>query len=275
MSERRDYPPGVPCWVDTLQPDPEAAMRFYGELFGWEFEGPGQMPGDPPGLYYVATLRGKEVAGIGSLPPGDESSRVVWNTNIAVDSAEEAASRVDGAGGEILLGPINASPAGRLVPVLDPTGAVFCFWEAQARRGAQLVNEPSAWAMSALQTSDPDGAVEFYRRVFGWHPEPFGREGAQVTLWRLPGYLGGESQQPVPRDVVAVMTPLGNGSGHPSQWSVDFWIDDADRAAAKTTELGGRVLLPPHDIPGFRQAVLADPSGAPFSVSQLRLGTGQ
>ncbi len=34
MSERNDYPAGVPCWVDTLQPDPELAMRFYGAIFG-------------------------------------------------------------------------------------------------------------------------------------------------------------------------------------------------------------------------------------------------
>ena len=43
MSQRDDYEPGVPCWVDTLQPDPEAAMAFYGALFGWEFAGPGPM----------------------------------------------------------------------------------------------------------------------------------------------------------------------------------------------------------------------------------------
>ena len=38
MSERDGYIPGVPCWIDTNQPDPDAAVRFYGGLFGWEFE---------------------------------------------------------------------------------------------------------------------------------------------------------------------------------------------------------------------------------------------
>jgi uncharacterized protein len=38
MRERDGYMPGVPCWVDTSQPDPEAAVAFYGGLFGWEFE---------------------------------------------------------------------------------------------------------------------------------------------------------------------------------------------------------------------------------------------
>ena len=38
MSQPRRYPPGVPCWVDAEQPDPDAACRFYGKLFGWTFE---------------------------------------------------------------------------------------------------------------------------------------------------------------------------------------------------------------------------------------------
>ncbi|MDP9188754.1 MAG: VOC family protein, partial [Actinomycetota bacterium] len=33
MLERDGYPAGVPCWVDTGQPDPEAAVDFYGGLF--------------------------------------------------------------------------------------------------------------------------------------------------------------------------------------------------------------------------------------------------
>jgi uncharacterized protein len=45
MTERDGYQSGVPCWVDTAQPDPDAAMRFYGGLFGWEFEGPAPMAG--------------------------------------------------------------------------------------------------------------------------------------------------------------------------------------------------------------------------------------
>jgi predicted enzyme related to lactoylglutathione lyase len=39
--------------------------------------------------------------------------------------------------------------------------------------------------------------------------------------------------------------------------------------AAKTAELGGAVAVAPHEIPGFRNAVIADPQGAVLSVSQL------
>ena len=41
MPQRDDYPNGVPCWVETAQPDQEAAVNFYGRLFGWTVEDPG------------------------------------------------------------------------------------------------------------------------------------------------------------------------------------------------------------------------------------------
>jgi predicted enzyme related to lactoylglutathione lyase len=46
MHDRDWYPAGVPCWIDTAQPDPDAAAAFYGGLFGWEFED--GMPAAPP-----------------------------------------------------------------------------------------------------------------------------------------------------------------------------------------------------------------------------------
>jgi predicted enzyme related to lactoylglutathione lyase len=87
--ERSEYPPGVPCWIDTAQPDPEVAARFYGGLFGWEFED--QMPSDAPGNYFMARLHGRDVAAVGSQP--DQAPPTpVWNTYIAVDSADDAAA---------------------------------------------------------------------------------------------------------------------------------------------------------------------------------------
>ena len=261
MSERDQYPTGVPCWIDSAQPDPSSALGFYGPLLGWEFVGPGAMPGDPPGDYYVASVRGKDVAGISSRPPG-ASSRPAWMTYVAVDSADAIADRARDAGGTVVAEPFDAPPAGRMAVILDPAGAAFSVWEAGTRPGAQIVNEPSAWSMSILRTGDPEGAKAFYRALFGWEAEPFAPE---VTLFRLPGYVGGEPAQPVPRDVVAAMTTAGDEAS----WGVDVWVDDADATAARASELGGTVHVGPHEIPGFRNAVIADPEGAVLSISQL------
>jgi predicted enzyme related to lactoylglutathione lyase len=82
-------------------------------------------------------------------------------------------------------------------------------------------------------------------------------------MFHLPGFVGGEPTQPVPRDVVAVMVP-----GEQPAWHVDFWVDDVDAAAERASALGGSVLSPPADGMVGRDAVLADPAGAVFSVSR-------
>lgn len=247
MSERDSYPPGVPCWVDNLVEDVDDALRFYGELFGWEFDGPG------PGNYYVAKVRGRDVAGIASAPPGVSAG---WNTYVSVANADETAAAAD----RVVVEPLDVRPAGRVAALQDPTGAIIGVWEPAERQGCQLVNEPSAYAMSALHTPDPDAAARFYRDTFGWEIDEFA---PGVSLFRLPGYVGGEPQQPVPRDVVAVMAR----DDGPARWSVDFWVSDADALAARVVEVRGNVVVAPFDSVPKRQAVLADPAGAVFSVS--------
>jgi uncharacterized protein len=256
MSERDGYESGVPCWVDTMQPDPEAATAFYGGVFGWDFEGPADMPGG--GSYYVARLRGRDVAGIGSQPPGAPTG---WNPYMWVESADEAAGKARAAGGAVVAEPFDAPPAGRMAVLADPAGAAFCVWEPGARRGAQVVNEPGAWSMSVLHARDPGTSARFYGDVFGWTTEAFG----PFTMFRQPGYVGGEPEQPVSREVIATMAP----SEETTAWGADFWVHDVDAAAAKATELGGAVVSPPAANPVGRSAVLADPSGTTFSVSRV------
>ena len=265
MSEREWYPSGVPCWTVALQADPRRGADFYGALFGWEMSG-SQREGEQAVL--IARLRGREVAAIAPLPDVEPAVAPVWMTHVRVDSAEATATRAQAAGGRLVAGPMGMPPDGRVAVIADPAGAVLCVSEAETRRGAQIVNEPGAWSMSALQTDDADGAAAFYGSVFDWRTEPFGPPDANLALCRLDGFVGGEPQQPVPRDVVAVMTPPTDAVGS-AHWSVDFWVEAADATAGLATELGGSVVVDPYDAPPFRQAVLADPDGATFSISQL------
>lgn len=271
MSERESYPSGVPCWVDTLQPDPDASLTFYGGLFGWAFGGPGPLPaagaGAAPGRYFVAKVRSREVAGIGSTPPVGAPPVPSWTTHVAVDRVETAAETAARSGGAVVVPPFDALPAGRMAVLQDPAGAVLCAWEPAGRKGAQVINEPRAWAMSALVTPRPRECARFYEAMFGWKTEAWGTVPSAVTLFRLPGYVGGLPAQPVPRDVVAVMTPAAPGA--PAHWAVDFWIENAVAAAARAAHLGGTLLSPVREAGLFRTAVIRDPQGAVFSISQL------
>jgi len=171
------------------------------------------------------------------------------------------------AGGRVIVEPLDARPAGRLAIIEAPTGATFGLWEPGDRAGAQRINEPGAWAMSALRTKDVRAALPFYATVFGWLVKPFADAGMHGALLRLPGYVGGRPEQPVPRDVVAVA--IEDDGPHAEQWSVDFWIDDVDAAVERVARRAGAVIKPPFDVAVFRRAVIADPAGAICTISQL------
>src|SRR5256885_4915096 len=87
MLDRDGYMPGVPCWVDTSQPDPDAALPFYRGVFGWEFED--VMPPDSPGKYFIARIRGGGVAAVGAQPQGAPPAGR-WNTSTLVATAGRA-----------------------------------------------------------------------------------------------------------------------------------------------------------------------------------------
>jgi uncharacterized protein len=212
-------------------------------------------------------VRGREVAALAPMPPtGDVPP--AWMTHVRVDSAAAVVERAAAAGGTVVAGPLDLSPSGQLTVIADPAGATLCAWEAGDHEGAELVNEPGAWAMSMLSTPDRAAATAFYGELFGWETATFAFGEAEIHLWRLPGYEGGEPQQPVPVDVVAVM--ISAAGEEPAQWGVNFWVADTEATAMTTAELGGTVIAEPFETPVSRDAVLGDPQGAVFSVSQIR-----
>jgi uncharacterized protein len=277
MPERDGYIPGVPCWVDTSQPDPEAAVEFYSGLFGWEFED--VMPPGSEGKYFSARIRGRDVAAVGSIPEG-APRMATWNTYVWVESADETAAKVRDAGGSVLMEPFDVMNAGRMAVFADPEGAAFCAWQAKEHKGARIVNEHGSLNFNDLHTRDPERAKSFYGSVFGW--ETLAMDGG-FQAWTLPGYADHlEKSDPGLRermaeagapegfvDVVASLIPIPDDQQDtPAHWGVTFAVDDADAVAKKAGELGGKLIVPPMDAPWVRMTVIADPQGATFTASK-------
>jgi uncharacterized protein len=299
MPERGGYIPGVPCWVDVSEPDPEAALGFYGGLFGWEFEE--AVPVGSLGSYFIARheartssifdtsgdVLGGDVAAVRSIP-ARAPARATWNTYFWVDSAAEAASAVRDAGGAVVTEPFDLMDAARVAVLTDPEGAAFCVWEAREHKGARLVNDPGALVFNGLNTRDVEGAKSFYGSLFGWQT---GAIGGGAEGWTLPGYGDWLEREHHPglrrqmakagapdgfEDVVASIIPIADDQPDtPAHWSVTFAVADADATARKAGELGGTVIVPPFDAPWstptytIRVTVIADPQGATFAASKF------
>ncbi|MHA7134266.1 VOC family protein [Oerskovia turbata] len=269
-TQPRTYPHGVPCWVDVEQPDVDAALTFYGALFGWTFTE--ELPPDDPGRYVLASLGGQEVAAIAS-PPDGSAVNPEWVTYIAVDDVEGVAQAVPATGGSLLSRPESIGPLGRMATVQDPDGARFRLWQPGTRPGAQRVNTPGTWNFSNLLTPDPARALGFYGPLLGWELDP----DLGAGMFRVPGYGDHlartvdpgihERQEFAPPGFADVAAGVARVAG-PARWDVAFSVADRDESAAAAEKAGG-VVVSTSENEWVREAVVRDPQGAEVTLSQF------
>jgi hypothetical protein len=235
-----------------MSTDPQASRDFYGALFGWDFE---ELPTPQGPTYTMCRIDGKDVAGIGPLPPdmAEQGVPPMWNSYVAVDDLEATLGKVEAAGGSVMMPAMEVMDAGTMAGVVDPTGAALMLWQADQHIGAQLVNQHGAFTWSELMTPDIDAAAAFYEQLFGWKTDTADMGGMIYTMFQNDGSAIGGGMKP-PMD------------GIPPHWGIYFAVDDCDATVATAAEHGATVLNPPTDSPAGRMAALVDPIGASFSV---------
>ena len=244
------WAPGTPCWVDLMTTDPSAANGFYGELFGWDIAvGPPETGG-----YSMASVNGRSVAGIGGMMGMDHPP--VWNTYLATADADATAKAAEAAGGSVIAPVMDVMEFGRMAFLGAPGGGVFGVWQAGAHKGLGLANESGSVIWNEFMTRDLAAAMAFYTEVFGFTYTDMSGDGFEYKMIEVDGNtVGGIGT--LPAEVPAHIPP---------HWRVYFAVDDADAAVEKVTALGGAVLRPATDMPYGRNADVADPQGAAFSV---------
>jgi predicted enzyme related to lactoylglutathione lyase len=252
MTERTEYAPGTPSWVDLTTPDLDDALRFYGGLFGWDFED----AGEEAGHYHMAAVRGKRVAGIGPAQPGSPPV-AYWTTYLTGSDVDAHAAAIGDAGGTVMYGPLDVMGQGRMLVASDPEGAAFGIWQPQAHTGAQLVNENATLTWNERMTRDLEGTKRFYNAVFGieFDALPDTPPDAYQLLKVGDDVVGGMFA--MPDDVPAAAPP---------HWLTYFWLDDVDAGFKRVRELGGQVLREPVDSPYGRYAPVQDPQGGTFCL---------
>ncbi|HEV2371793.1 MAG TPA: VOC family protein [Streptosporangiaceae bacterium] len=251
MPERSSYAQGTPNWVDLQTTDQDAAKAFYSGVFGWEFD---DQPMEHGPVYSMASVGGHQVAAIAPQSPDmvAAGARPMWNTYIAVDSADDAVAKVEAAGGQVAMPPMDVMDAGRMAFVMDPGGAAVGLWQAGKHIGATLVNEAGAVIWNELVTTNPASAT-FYEQIVGLTTATMDMGDGDYTL-----FMAGDAQ-------VGGTTPP-QAPGTPNHWHVYFAVADTDDSVATATRLGGSVVVAPADTPVGRIATISDPQGATFSI---------
>ena len=127
-------------------------------------------------------------------------------------------------------------------------------------KAAQAMPAHGSFCWNGLATTDDEAAKKFYSELLGWtyrEGDAGGMKFAEIIGGGVPG--GG-------------VFKLGPERGEaPSHWMAYIAVDDVDASAKRVEELGGRVCLPPTDIPTVgRFCVINDPTGATISLITLK-----
>ena len=260
MPEIKKHAPGSFCWAEVGTLDTKKTKAFYSELFGWKYE---DKPAGEFGVYTMCKQGGKDLAGLYQMPPELLKMGVPphWMSYVAVASADKACEAITKHGGTIQQGPFDVMDVGRMAICQDPTGATFSIWQPKAHHGASVMGDEGTPCWFELATRGVQKAEAFYKAVFGWSVRVDADE-----VYREISATGA----PMPMGGMMELTPQHGPV--PPHWLIYFTVADCDAHAQRTKTLGGKVLVPPMDIPKVgRFAVLADPAGATFAIIKLSL----
>ena len=247
------------AWHELMTPDPDAAIRFYRQVVGWDIE---QFPGMPD--YRMWTSGGKQRGGV-MRQSEDERRRGLaphWLMYVAVPDVDATIRQAEGLGGRVRIPAKSVPGVGRYAILADPQGIAFSLYTPESPRPGSVDTDLGDFSWHELAAPDPNSAWSFYQALFGWEKSSamdMGPDGTYQMFRRGGGKidLGAFYRRPADKPGTAA-------------WLMYAFVRDADRAAELVTQLGGRVQSGPMDVPGGgRIATCVDPQGAAFAVHSV------
>lgn len=244
-------------WHEIAARDPDAALRFYGEVVGWQAE---PAPGNAE--YFLLSMGHGGIAGVRRTQPGEPPR---WAGYVDVDDVAAVVSAASGEGAEVLMPETEVPGTIRFALLADRDGLPFYV-------GKGLVDcdeDPRADAgplgtvcWNELVASDWQASFSFFQTLFGWEKGEAMDMGPMGT-YQIYGSAG--------TDQGGMMNaPAGMEPG----WTFYVAVDDIDAAARRVRDAGGTVVNGPHEVPGGAFALKGlDPEGAVFGLVGGRKAT--
>lgn len=240
-------------WYDLLSDNVIAAKKFYGELFGWEFEGEPKADAK----YTMIKHNGTPIGGIVYVEDLGQVNGSQWLSYISVENVDSAVELIQKSNGKVFRDPFDFPDRGRVSVVSDPQGALLVLIRAQG--GDPTDKEPvsNEWLWTELFTRDLDAAASFYGKLVGYEAEAFDsgvnipyyvfrkRDRAEAGMLRIPW----ENVKP--------------------NWLPYIKVDDPAAVVKKAKSLGGTVIVAPaENIRKGSVALIADPTGGVVAVQK-------
>jgi hypothetical protein len=253
---------GAPCWMDLLTSDTARAREFYGRVFGWTAEEASLEFGG----YFMFTAGGMPVAGCMPVQPGVDLADA-WGVYLTSADAAGTLAAAVALGATTRSEPSPVADLGLQALLDDPSGARIGIWQPGTFGGFGPIGtgRPGTPAWFQLHATDYPGSVSFYRDAFGWTPQVM----SDTDDFRLAVILDGEAGQPGAADapVAGIMDANAHlSAGDGARWEIYISVDDADKALATVSELGGTIVQEAADTPFGRFGDVRDPMGAVFNV---------
>lgn len=252
--------PGKFVWWDLMSDDIPSVKKFYSELFGWTYLDIGESDND----YTVVLYDGKPIAGIFRLREVEAKSRYSqWISYISVADINQAINYTKTNGGRIYRDPFELPNRGTVSYVFDSQNSVLAFVKSSS--GDPVDQDPvyNQWFWTELWTNDVQNSVKFYSELFGYNQRTFNTR-AENQYYVL------ENEKRPRAGVIKI--PFENVKPH---WMPYIAVKDPSEIVKKVEQLGGKVYLGTEGIAGNNAAIIADPSGAVFTVQKWPLEKGE
>ena len=249
-------------WYELITRDMDKAVNFYKAVVGWDIRDSGM-----PGMKYMLFSKdGKDVGGMMTRAgAGEPDLPAEWVGHIHTAKLDQELQSVTADGGTIERPAQEIPGVGRFAIVLDPQKAKYLLFEPGQQDDRPRLNQMAVGNVGwhELLTDDQATAFEFYSKHYGWQKDrehDMGSMGIYQTFCTDQTlYSGGMMNRrgaTMPESV-------------PSHWKFYFTVDDIEAAQKRAIEAGGKIVVPPHDVPGGSRILQAiDDQDVHFALTQ-------
>jgi predicted enzyme related to lactoylglutathione lyase len=243
-------PRGKFVWHELLTADSAGAGAFYPKVVSWKSQ-----PWDKDPSYTLWMTKTGPIGGVANLEDGNGR----WLAYVGVEDVHATVAQAKSMGAKVLKDVTDMPGTGTYAVLTDPQGGEFAVFKSANPGGNGGAPGVGEFSWHELATSDPDAAVSFYSKLFGWGIGPKHDMGPEFGTYHLMLH-GGEQ-----------FAGIFKGPNVPTAWTCYVRVDDAGKAATAAKNAGGRVINGPMEVPGGDWiAQVLDPAGVLFAVHERK-----